>query len=131
MLGLFGATASILWVLVSVGVPGAFYRFYAEADESKTRARLIGSSLLLCLLQSAAALWLTTVVGKEISERLFGIPATWPAVLLASNAVCTTLIALGAGRLQADGFAWRYLTVNLVSVLCSRGIGLTLLLLTW
>ncbi len=129
VLGLFGATASLLWVLGSLGVPAAFYRFYAESGESREKARMLGSSLLLCLLQAAAALWLTLAIGKEISARLFGISETWPALLLVGNAVCTTLIALGAGRLQADGFAWRYLTVNLAAVLCSRGISLTLLLL--
>lgn len=129
VLGLFGATASILWLLVSLGVPSAFYRFYAESSQSKTRARLLGSSLALCVLQSAAAIGLVALVGKEISTWLFGIAAIWPAMLLAGNAVCSTLIAFGAGRLQADGLAVRYLIVNLASVLCSRGIGLTLLFL--
>lgn len=129
VLGLFGATTSILWLLISLGVPAAFYRFYAESDQTKTRARLLGSSLVLCLLQSAAALWLTVWVGKEVSTRLFGISAIWPTLLLVGNAVCATLIAFGSGRLQADGLAVRYLMVNLVSVLFSRGIGLTLLVL--
>ncbi len=129
VLGLFGATASILWLLSSLGVPASFYRFYAETAEAEKRARLIGSSLLLCLLQSALALWLAFVIGEDMSVRLFGISAAWPTLLLVGNAVCTTLIALGTGRLQADGLAWRYLVVNMTSVICSRGIGLTLLFL--
>ncbi len=129
VLGLFGAIASILWLVNSLGVPAAFYRFYTDSDESHSRSRLLGSALLLCLLQSALSMVIGWFVGREVSIRLFGVSATWPTLLLVGNAVCTTLIALGSGRLQADGFGWRYLMVNLTSVICSRGIGLALLLL--
>ena len=40
VLGLFGATASILWLLVSAGVPSAFFRFYAESKDAPRRAAL-------------------------------------------------------------------------------------------
>ncbi len=129
VLGLFGATASILWLFSSVGVPSAFYRFYAETTAARRRARLVGSSLLLCLLQSLLAMCLGVVWGSQVSVSLFGIEAAWPTILLVTNAVCTTFIALGTARLQADGLAWRYLMVNLTSVLGSRGVGLILLLL--
>lgn len=129
VLGLFGAAASILWLVVSLGVPSAFFRFYAATERPARRGQLIGSSLVLSLILAAASLAATGVFGRQLSERLFGVSALWPSGLLVSNAICTMLISLGAGRLQADGYAYRYLAVNLISVVGSRGIGLALLFL--
>ena len=120
------ATMTFASVVMKLGMPGAFIRFYVDEDEEGTRGEILSSSLLftaiwalliLILLLPMTGLFGKSLLGREGFGALF-------ALAFATGAI-DSISAILLTRFRARGKAKRYVAFTLARFF-SRGWGFPL-----
>lgn len=128
---LFGATAQMLLLFASMGVPISFFRFYTERRSADERRDVLATAVWIAAGYAAA--WLTPVVvfRQRIGEEIFGVSTGAFSIALAAMTVLVLCNNLGNCRLQADGRRIAFLTTNLSATIVSRTVMVILLVRGW
>ena len=147
-LSLYGTTATIAFMVVSLCMNNAFFRFYTEYHDDARRRQALDTAFWVmavwAVLLAAVALPLAgranaVLFGPDVVVRLSEQPwigwlARWLPIdgvtlftLVLAVSAGRVLVALADSRLQADGRARTYVRIHLFALLFIRGLALLLL----
>lgn len=128
-LSLFNVSLSAALVLYSLGVPGAFFRFYSDSNDETAPGRVVGAALWISTL--AALLWTPPFLywAGAIGDILFNDGGGRLVVLLCIRSYLSSVTSIASSRLQADGSIKLLLGIQLIVSVISRGLGLMWLVL--
>ncbi|MGL5098213.1 MAG: lipopolysaccharide biosynthesis protein, partial [Planctomycetia bacterium] len=127
-LSLFGTTSYIALLVVSLGLPQAFLRFYTEAADADRRRRLVDTAFRLLIASTLVGAFVAALSADLLQARVFNGAGYGFVVMLVVVNFLTAFQTLCSYRMQADGRATTFLWISLVSKGAIRGLSLACLL---
>ena len=129
LLSLFGVTATILFMVFSVGMPYGFFRFYTDTRDDTRRGLVLDTAFWIATASSA--LWGTILFlgASWVDRALFQVEWGGYSRLLAVVVYLRFVDMFARSRLRADGRVWTFVWISLVYVLLSRGLSLTFIMI--
>lgn len=121
VISLFSTTSQICFVLFSLGIHQGFFRYYTEARDLDSQLAILNTALVLTVLY-----WLMTlpffVLGGDLLNRwIFDTEGSALVWALAASSLIQVINAVASNRLQAEGRAWAYFSVSVLSSIILRG----------
>lgn len=127
-LSLFNTSVAIATIALSVGTPGAFFRYYSDRDRDYSPGQVVAGALWIISLFALLSALPLMAWAQPVSMALFNEPVTLLVLLLWVRALCASITSIGNSRMQADGSIAAFLKIQIVVSIASRGLGLALLL---
>jgi len=108
------ATVGFISVIMKLGMPGAFVRFYVDVDEESPRGEVLSTSLLFTVFWALLVLFILLPLTGPLGKNLLGREDLGMLFLLAfSSAMVDAVSAILLSRFRARGNARRYVLFTL------------------
>lgn len=123
---IFGATAQMLLLIVSMGLPTSLMRFHTEAAPG-SRRRLVATAFGNAAIYAVVGLVPIIAFAGPISRWLFDASDPFLGVALAAVTAATLFDNLGSCRLQAGRSMRLFLSIQLLGLMIGRSFFLGLI----
>ncbi|MBX3434494.1 MAG: lipopolysaccharide biosynthesis protein [Pirellulales bacterium] len=128
IVSLFTTTASLTFIVTSLCLHQAFFRFYTETTDDVRRRELIDTSVTLAIGFWAIAATAVWIFAEPLNRWIFDLPGRALVGALAVVALAEAIDALAGNRLQADGRPWALFWIRIGSALAVRSASVAAIL---
>ncbi len=129
IISLFSTTSQICFIVFSLGIHQGFLRYFTEAQSLGAQRSVLNTSLFLALSYWLLSLPLFVLWGDTLNRWIFGSEGSALILALAANSFAQVIGAVASNRLQAEGRAWAFFTVTVLSSVLLRAVAIYLILI--